>query len=135
MLEIANRNFGNQWNMSQPIDPIAFGRRVKEKREELGLTHVTLGKKAGFSRSNIGWIESGDGKDPRKQVLKLAEPLRTTPDWLLYGKGVRDVAPPPLSADELALNYEKFPLEDRDAITALASEIIARLSKKRSKQP
>ena len=117
--------------MKQPIDPIAFGRRVREKREELGLSQSALGKMSGFSQTNVGWIESGESKDPRKQVLKLTEPLRTSSDWLLYGSGERDVAAPPFTADEIAESYEKFPLEDREAISAQVAAIIAKHSKKR----
>lgn len=117
--------------MKQPIDPIAFGRRVKEKREELGLSQQKLGKLSDYSQSNIQWAESGKQKDPRIQAQDLAEPLRTTVDWLLYGSGIRDITPTPLTAEEVFETWSKLSLEAREVITAQVAVDLADKGRKR----
>jgi transcriptional regulator with XRE-family HTH domain len=117
--------------MKQPVDPIAFGRRVKEKRRELGLSQETLGKLSGYSQTNVQWAESGKMKRPHIQAQGLAEPLRTTIEWLMYGTGVRDVAAPPRTGTELAEIYDKLPLAAREAINAQVDAALAGLEKKR----
>lgn len=117
--------------MRQPIDPIEFGRRVKEKRVELGLSQETLGKLSDYSQSNIQWAESGKQKDPRIQAQDLAEPLRTTAEWLLHGTGTRDLAPPPLTAEEIFQQWNKLSLEAREAITARVADDLTARRKKR----
>lgn len=77
------------------IDPTAFGRRVRERREELGWSQGKLATESDQSQSNVGWIEQGKAKDPEKQVLKLARALYLHVDWLLYGAGPRETARPP----------------------------------------
>jgi transcriptional regulator with XRE-family HTH domain len=69
------------------IDPKEFGRRVRERRQELGMSQTALAAQSGQSQSNIGWIEQGKAKKPKHQALDLVEPLRTSVDWLLYGTG------------------------------------------------
>lgn len=117
--------FGTDKCMREPINPADFGRRVRELREELRWSQGRLGKASGFSQSNIGWIEQGKGKDPKKQALALADALGSTPEWLLYGTGDRQTGVRPLSSDELAAIYNDLPLmvqiEITEAIRARAS--------------
>lgn len=104
---------------------------MREKREELGMSQTTLGKKSEISQSHIGFIESGRIKDPRKVAMDLAEPLRTTAEWLLYNKGTRETAPPPLSGAEFIEGYEKLELEDREFMTSQLAKLLAERQKKR----
>jgi transcriptional regulator with XRE-family HTH domain len=98
--------FGIQSGMKAPsIDPVSFGRRVRERREELGWSQGELGKQSKQSQSNIGWIELGNAKDPEKQALKLARALLLHVDWLLYGTGPRETARPLPSPKEIAALY------------------------------
>lgn len=131
LCEITKRKFGTSPTMRQPIDPIAFGRRVREKREDLGMSQAVLGKKSEISQSHIGFVESGRIKDPRKLAMDLAEPLRTTVDWLLYEKGARDTAPPPMTAAEFLEGYEKLDLEDREFMTGQLARLLSERKKKR----
>lgn len=105
----------------EPFDSKAFGRRVFERRKELGWSQTRLGKEAGQSQTNIGWIEKGQPKDPEKQVIKLARALRLHQEWLLKGTGPRETAPVPLSAEE----YAKLPLSLREELSELVRSRIA----------
>lgn len=62
---------------------IEFGKRVKAKRIEAGLTQEELAKKAGYtSRSSINKIELGFVDLPQSKVLAIANALLTTPAYL-----------------------------------------------------
>ncbi len=70
----------------------AFGRRVRARREALMLTRAGLYAAMGNRRSAntvyVGNLESGlSGTPTIKTVLKLAEALKCSLDWLLLGKG------------------------------------------------
>ena len=62
---------------------MTMGDRVKALREQKGLTQEQLAEMLGYkSKSSIGHIENG--RDiPRKQIIRLAEILGCTPQYLL----------------------------------------------------
>lgn len=103
--------------MDKPINSKDFGRRVAELRKEFRLSQERLGVLANFSQSNIGWIEQGRGKDPKKQALALADALGSSPEWLLYGTGARQTGVRPLTKEQLLAVYDDLPLSVRLAIT------------------
>lgn len=74
-----------------------FNERSKERRSALGLTQVQLAKKVGVSSVTISQWESGDYSPKGKNLYKLAEALKCSPDWLLYGKeiDVQNISPGP----------------------------------------
>lgn len=131
MCEITKLKFGKSLGMKQPIDSKAFGRRVKEKRTELGISQESLGKASGYSQSNVQWAESGNAKDPRILAQDFAEPLRTSAEWLLYETGVRDIIGPPMTAEEIFESWDSLSLEAREAISAHVAKDLAGKRKKR----
>src|SRR5258708_5229479 len=94
-------------------NPIAFGNRVKERRNELGMSQETLADRSGYSQSNIGWVEKGQAKRPHIQSKALAEALWTTEDWLLWEEGPKASGPPILNDKELTATYNLLSIEDR----------------------
>src|SRR5260221_498909 len=82
-------------------DSVAFGARVRERREELGLSQEKLGEEVGYSQSNINWIEGGGPKRPQRHAADLAVALRTTREWLLWKEGSRVQGPQFLSSAAL----------------------------------
>ena len=70
------------------IDPIAFGKRVRQRRLELGLSQPRLGKIVGMSQQGILSIEKGKSKKPRN-MYELVEALVTTREWLCWEEGDR----------------------------------------------
>jgi transcriptional regulator with XRE-family HTH domain len=111
-----NRKIGRFAGMKE-TNPTEFGRRVRERRKELGLSQEKLADFSGYSQTNIGWIEKGSAKRPQSQALALAEALKTTADWLLWEIGPKDVGPPILTEDEAKETYHLLSLEDRAAIS------------------
>ncbi len=64
--------------------PGIFGQRVRELREQRGLTQAELGRRAGFDRTTINKIERGSRGDVTiSQLFTFAEALGTSPIYLL----------------------------------------------------
>ena len=112
-------------------DPKEFGDRVRARRVELGFSQGRLAKASGQSQSNIGWIETGQSKDPRKQVVALAEALWTSQEYLLWGTGIKETGRPLMSGDEVQEAYNSFSLDDRAAVTQAFSKLVEAMAKKR----
>jgi transcriptional regulator with XRE-family HTH domain len=56
----------------------AFGRRVRELRDRLGLSQEELAERAGLHRNYIGGIERGERNVAILNVVKLAAGLDTS---------------------------------------------------------
>lgn len=60
------------------------GKRIMEKRIELGMSQDELAQKVGYKdRSSIAKIESGERDIRQAKVIAFAEALHTTPQWLM----------------------------------------------------
>jgi transcriptional regulator with XRE-family HTH domain len=77
--------------MSEPT-PDTLAERLSTARKERGLTQAQLAKLANLSQSTIGNLEAGLRKEPR-DILRIAEALRISPDWLQSGTGTKEPAP------------------------------------------
>jgi transcriptional regulator with XRE-family HTH domain len=116
--------FGSVLGMkAHSIDPALFGKRVRERRDELGWSQGRLAKESGQSQSNVGWIELGNAKDPEKQALKLARALHLHVDWLLYGTGPRETARPLPSPKEIAALYAELPDEGKADLLRMIAKL------------
>ena len=63
-----------------------IGKRIKELRENFGLSREELGKRVGVSGAYISQIESGERTNiSGKYLLKLKEIFNVTTDFLLTG--------------------------------------------------
>jgi len=63
-----------------------FGRRLRELREAKKLTQAELAKLCDLGESTISFYESGKREPSYEVLLRLAEKLGTTPNYLLTGK-------------------------------------------------
>ncbi|MBE3586531.1 MAG: helix-turn-helix transcriptional regulator [Thermoanaerobacter sp.] len=82
-----------------------IGKRIKELREQLGLTQEELAEKVGISRSALANYESGL-REPKGDILvRFANALNTTTDYLL-GKTSRTDKPDPERKNTIE---EEFP--------------------------
>lgn len=72
---------------------MVFRDRLKEKRLAAGMTQAELAEKVGVSARTIQNYEMGTRKPRNLEVIqKIAEALRTTPDYLLGSSGAYVVA-------------------------------------------
>lgn len=61
-----------------------FGKRVRDRREALGMTQDELAKKLGYkSRSSVNKIELDLRNMKQSQIARLANALKTTPGFLM----------------------------------------------------
>lgn len=112
------------------VDPIEFGIRVRDCRKGKGWGQAKLAKLSGQSQTNIGWLEKGRAKNPRRAVQALSEALRVHIDYLLYGTGPKDIGPPIWSVDDLGENYSVLSLEDQAEVTAFVAQRVAAAKEK-----
>ncbi|MDR1647875.1 MAG: helix-turn-helix domain-containing protein [Zoogloeaceae bacterium] len=63
-----------------------FGQRLREAREEAGLTQAQLAKQTGLAQATISNTESGRNQGSSEAVA-LARALGVSPDWLAEGRG------------------------------------------------
>lgn len=62
-----------------------FGKRIRERRQALGLSQEELADKAGFDRTYISMIERGKRNLSLLNISRFAETLKTTSSSLLEG--------------------------------------------------
>ena len=66
-----------------------MGFKIKERREELGLTQGELARKSNVSRGTIVALESGrDKTTTTKTLFRIAEALDTTVDRIFFSDDV-----------------------------------------------
>lgn len=75
---------------------VAFGKAVKIKRVEVGISQLELAGKSGLARSFLSGIELGTKKPTTESVWRLAEALECMPSdlWLITERLLRESAPP-----------------------------------------
>ena len=64
-----------------------IGKRIKELREQQGLTQGELAEMVDVNRSSIGKFETNKNLPSLATTIKIAEALHCTTDYLLTGKG------------------------------------------------
>lgn len=68
-----------------------LGKRVYQRRHELGMTMSELAEKVGMSHSSISVMESRDQRSSQ-HVNKIAEVLGLSVEWLLTGEGLKEIS-------------------------------------------
>jgi len=63
-----------------------MNQRIRQARAEQQLSQEALSKRIGVSRVSVTQWESGDTKPRGNNLLKLAEALKTTPEWIANGQ-------------------------------------------------
>lgn len=66
-------------------EPAGYGRRIKDRREELELGQSELAKQVGVTRSRISLWETEASALSMANLERLARALDVTPDWILTG--------------------------------------------------
>lgn len=70
-------------NILYDIDYKSIGALVKKCREDLKMTQENLSEKCGISTSHISNIENGTAKVSMTALIRIANALKTTMDFLL----------------------------------------------------
>ena len=92
------------------MDASNFGPRLKQLREQAGLTQPQLAERAGMAKAGIANLEQGRTSPAWATVIALCEALAVTPDAFTQAPAVRDEAKrgrPRKEATEAATTAEK----------------------------
>ena len=104
-----------------------IGERIKARRIQLDMSQDELAKKVGYkSRSSINKIELDGRGLPYPKIVKIAEALRVTPQYLM-GWDEDNSHTPEITEDtvvfpvigELAAGYDMFANEEYDALDSI----------------
>ena len=103
-----------------------FGTRLKELRKQRGWTQKELAQKIGVNFPQINKYESGLNAPPFEKLIKLAEALDTTTDFLLIGR--TDDLPPLHNARllERFRELEKFKTDDKETVIKLIDAMVVK---------
>jgi len=73
-----------------------FGRRIHQRRIELGMSQKELAKRSGCNQQNLSRIERGE-ITKTSYTPQIARALETTSEWLAYGSERQSPPKPPSS--------------------------------------
>ncbi len=91
----------------KPVEPRAFGARVRARRKRLGIpSQKALGALIGVPQQTIANIESGGVERPRF-MRELAGVLGTSEEWLFWEEGPEEVGSPNLYTAEQLVDLAK----------------------------
>lgn len=103
------------------------GMRVRHVRELQGMTQVQLAKKAGVSQAAISELETGANRSPwGTNLIRIAQALKVSPDWLATGKGSMDAQEEPLPprAIRVARQWLRLTPEAQDRVADLLETMV-----------
>ncbi|MCB1865906.1 MAG: helix-turn-helix transcriptional regulator [Chromatiales bacterium] len=104
----------------------AFGARLKELRKQKRWAQKELAAKVYIRFQQLNKYESGLNLPPAAMLIKLADALATTVDYLLTGNPAEES---PLGNNRLFWRFqavERFEAEDQEAIIRLIDGMIAK---------
>jgi transcriptional regulator with XRE-family HTH domain len=116
-----------------------LGKRIKQRREELGLDQVALANKVGMSQPNLAHLESG--RNHRTKYLpEIARELGVTAEWLSTGGGELRIAVnnplPEVTTSEAVRLLNLYEACDEESRTLMmrSAETLAELSQSRRRR-
>ena len=99
---------------------IAFGKRLRQVREEAGMTQVAVADRVGVRPKAISLIESGDAAPTLTTMLQLARALGVSPAVLFqFGEGVASAAPESTDEADLLVAWRGLGVEDRRIVRVM----------------
>lgn len=104
----------------------AFGIRLKELRKQKRWSQKELAAKVEIRFQQLNKYESGLNLPPAEMLIKLADALATSIDYLLTGNPVEDS---PLASNRLFKRFravEHFSDDDQEAVIKLIDAMIAK---------
>jgi transcriptional regulator with XRE-family HTH domain len=104
----------------------AFGARLKDLRKQKRWSQKELAAKVDIRFQQLNKYESGLNLPPAEMLIKLADALATTVDYILTGNPAEEM---PLGNARLFRRFqavESFDNEDREAVIRLIDGMIAK---------
>lgn len=118
------------------LSTVEIGFRIKQRREQLGLTLEDIASQVGVARSTIQRYEVGGITRPKLPVLfSISQALKVSPDWLL---GISDVPQkeekPAALGNELFEKFSKLSAKDQALVRSTMLSMIEQLLSAQSEQ-
>ena len=107
------------------VNTVSIGSRMKERREELGMTQIQLAEKIGVTKGAIGNYET-DANSPKASIMyKIFEALQCDANYL-YQDEMYDVQSVMLPEDELEVLklYRQLNTEGQEKLIDYADDLI-----------
>ena len=82
-------------NDTSLLDPVGFGRRLQDRRNQVGLSQEDMVRIVGISIGAIQNYEAGKGMPNSKYLWAFANTLKCRIAWLLTGEGPIEPGAPP----------------------------------------
>lgn len=104
---------------------MSIGSRIKERREELGITQTELAKRLGVSKGAIGNYET-DANSPRASTMyKIFEILQCDANYLYQDEiGERDTIVPPAADRKLLSLLHQLNDEGQEKLIDYADDLV-----------
>ena len=112
-----------------------FGIRLKELRKQKRWSQKEMAAKVEIRFQQLNKYESGLNLPPAEMLIKLADALATTVDYLLTGNETEDN---PLASNRLFKRFravEQFNDDDQEAVIKLIDAMIAKQQMQSALQP
>lgn len=133
-----------------------IGKRIKQRREELGISASDLADKLNFTKATIYRYESGDIKAIKLPVIEtIADILKVNPAWLIGKSPIKYIEPAAeptpaktpdarkalnnviqflINVDDVEYNNEKMTPDERMSLIKNIDAVMEIMDKRREKQ-
>lgn len=104
-----------------------IGIRLKHARKLRALTQPELATRSGLSQSTISELETGESHSPwGVNLVRLAQALDISANWLATGKGPMDGSTPPLppEAERVARNWLRLDPQVRVKVADMIQQMV-----------
>lgn len=90
---------------------MTISKRIRDRRHHLGLTQQQVADTFGINKASVAEWESGRTQPTSERLVKLADVLQTSVDFLLQGESGSDIAAESSSGDAyVAIRHVRFKL-------------------------
>jgi transcriptional regulator with XRE-family HTH domain len=96
---------------------MSFGERMKQAREQLGLSRIELAEKLHVTKSAISNYENGVSSPKEDVLLKIFDALGVDPNFLFQDSFAKEKAIPRYSEDDLKILAAYSALDERGKAT------------------
>ncbi len=115
---------------------ISIGKRIKQKRKELGLTQTEIYHKCGIASGALSQIENGSRTPSVLIFYKLSCALHCNMEWLITGdssnmKSAYSIQN--IEEDSLLQKYRKLPAADKEELLELIDFKLYQTTRKKKK--
>lgn len=113
-----------------------IGIRLKERRKKLGITIAQIHDETGISTGILSAWERGEKLPSAPSLIKLANILSCSVDWILFGEtqeSLKSELPSSLSQNDILLlsSFHELDIDDQDEILAMIELKIKRKNRGR----